>query len=70
MRHEFIEHAGIESYLRIPVGNESGGCDLGEADLPLKPCFSGASTKIEFFRTVLGSGLVGRKRSWRGGGPH
>ena len=30
MRHEFIEHAGIESYLRIPVGNESGGCDLGE----------------------------------------
>ena len=30
MMHGFIKHPGIESHLRIPVGNESGGCDLGE----------------------------------------
>lgn len=26
----FIKRAGIESHLRVPIGNESTGCDLGE----------------------------------------
>ena len=30
MIHRFIKHAGIESHLRIPIRNESGGYDLGE----------------------------------------
>ena len=28
-----------------------------------------ASTRIEFFRTIFLGGWLGRKRSWRGGGP-